>query len=83
MKNIVYLIYVISLLYGQIERPVCGTPAPSQDQIDQIGSAVDEWSNLRDNERNEMKMVFVAWHIVHASNAVSYTHLTLPTTPYV
>ena len=68
MKNILYLISAMGLLYGQIERPVCGTPTPSQDQIEQIGLAVDEWSNVRDNERNEMKMVFVAWHIVHASN---------------
>ena len=68
MKKIILLISIISLTYGQTNRPVCGTPSIPQDQIEEIGSAVEQWSNYRDGERNEMKMVFVAWHIVHATS---------------
>ena len=58
----------ITLAYGQIDRPVCGTPSIPQDQIEQIGSAVEQWSNQRDFERDEVKYIFVSWHIIHASN---------------
>ena len=64
MKKIIFMISIISLIYGQTNRPVCGTPSIPQDQIEEIGSAVEQWSNYRDGERNEMKMVFVAWHFV-------------------
>ena len=68
MKKIIFLISIVNLTYGQVDRPVCGTPSIPQDQIEQIGSAVEQWSNQRDGDRNEMKMIFVAWHIVHATN---------------
>ena len=68
MKKIIFLISIVNLAYGQVDRPVCGTPSIPQDQIEQIGSAVEQWSNQRDGDRNEMKMIFVAWHIVHATN---------------
>ena len=67
MKKIIFLISIVNLAYGQVDRPVCGTPSIPQDQIEQIGAAVEQWSNVRDGERNEMKMIFVAWHIIHAS----------------
>ena len=68
MKKIILLISTLNLVYGQVERPVCGTPSIPQEQIEQIGSAVEDWSSQRDGDRNEMKMIFVAWHIVHATN---------------
>ena len=68
MKKIILIISIMNLTYGQIDRPVCGTPSIPQDQIDEIGSSVEQWSNYRDGDRNEMKMIFVAWHIVHASS---------------
>ena len=68
MKKIIFLISIVNLLHGQVDRPVCGTPSTSQDQIEQIGAAVEQWSNVRDGERNEMKMIFVAWHIIHSSS---------------
>jgi hypothetical protein len=68
MKKIILIISIMNLAYGQIDRPVCGTPSIPQDQIEEIGSAVEQWSNYRDGDRNEMKMIFVAWHIVHASS---------------
>ena len=68
MKRIIFLMSCITLAYGQIDRPVCGTPSIPQDQIEQIGSAVEQWSNQRDFERDEVKYIFVSWHIIHASN---------------
>ena len=68
MKKVAYIFSIMNILYGQVERPICGTITPPQDQIDEIGYAVEQWSNQRDIERNEMKMVFVAWHIIHSSN---------------
>ena len=68
MKKIIFLISILNLTYGQVERPVCGTPSIPQEQIEQIGSTVEHWSRQRDGDRNEMKMIFVAWHIVHATN---------------
>ena len=68
MKKVIILISIVNFTYGQINRPVCGTPPSSQQEINQISSSVEQWLGTRDNDRNEMKMIFVAWHIVHASN---------------
>ena len=70
MKKIIFLISIISLTYGQTNRPVCGTPSIPQDQIDAIGPAVEQWASSRDGERNEMKMVFISWHIIHTQSGV-------------
>ena len=68
MKKIILLISIINFAYSQLNRPVCGTPPSSQEEINQISSSVEQWLGTRDNDRNEMKYIFVAWHIVHASN---------------
>ena len=68
MKKIILLISIINFAYSQLNRPVCGTPPSSQEEINQISSSVEQWLGTRDNERNEVKYIFVAWHIVHRSN---------------
>ena len=60
MKRIIFLMSCITLTYGQISRPLCGTPPSSQEEINQISSDVEQWLANRDNDRNEMKYVYVS-----------------------
>jgi len=68
MKKVFILISIVNLAFSQVDRPFCGTPSIPQAQIDQIAPAVEQWALSRDGERNEQKMIFVAWHIIHTES---------------
>ena len=67
MKKVVLLISIVSSIYGQVDRHVCGTPSNPPIVNKEIALASEAWRNSRDGQRNELKMIFVSWHIIHSS----------------
>ena len=85
MKNFIYL-FLLTLLYSCSEGGISGISSGCSDNFDRkplLENVVDNMiipgHNAFSAELTELKTKVLAFE----SDPVSYTHLTLPTTPYV
>ena len=84
---LIILLLLISNLIAQdsnspdtvLRRIDCATPSSTEEQILQTRQIVENWLSDNRDRPEEQVHILVAFHVL----SVSYTHLTLPTTPYV